>query len=136
MIYGYMLNDSGSGVHCLNENSICREQGFLITIDFDQTVNNFIYDPYVKIYPTSSYDTATEVARIHFLTSLRYEKAHIGKKVINFKNKDLKIICDLIKKHWDKLIKCFIDGCNITGYYKVTLLNTPYPEQLYDSIKN
>lgn len=135
MIYGYLLNNSND-IEPLNEGRICNEDGFLITIDFSMTETNFRYDPYFKVYPSASFDAAEEVARIHFLNKLSYEKPHKGKDVITLSNSQLKIVCSLIKKYWKKLLNEFVKGCNITGEDKKNILSTPYPEELYDTIKN
>lgn len=119
----------------LNEGKIYSDHKFTISIDFGEQGTNFIYDPYVKVYPAQSATKADKVARIHFLRNYKYEKPHRDKDVITFDNKDLKIICNLIKQNWTKIIKIFIDGCNITGTYKEQLLKSKYPEELYDSLK-
>ena len=119
----------------LNENNICRGEGF--SIDINPSETNFRHDPYLKVYNKESYNSSDKVARIHFLKNYGYEKPHRGsKESTTFNNKELKTICELIRNNWDKVLKLYVDGCKIYGSERDKILKIPYPEELYNSLKN
>lgn len=112
MIYEYMLKQP---INILHEDTVCKENGYYISIDFSLTETNFIHDPYVKVYNKESYSKATKLARIYFYNEVKYVPVHKSgaKEVTKYTNSELRDICTLLTKYWSNILELYIKGCNI-----------------------